>query len=276
MATLGDGAPLMAANATEQHALLARFVAVLREDERIVAAWVIGSLAHGGGDAYSDLDLLVAVRDEDFAALVVDWPTFLARLAPTVSARQLGAMDKPTITAITPDWLRFDVTLTSATDPRPHGYAAALLFAHGDTPLVAFAPSAARVSPTTLPDLIDAFLRVLGLLAVAIGRGEFIAGLTPVMLLRGLLIDLYFLDNGTPRGGAKRLNTLLTDEQRRALTDLPPLVPTRESVIAGHLALARLFLPRARHLAVAHGSVYPEAFERATLAYLQRALGVRP
>ncbi len=55
-----------------QRALLDRLVAALGEDERILAAWVIGSLARGDADAYSDVDVLVAVRAEDFAALVVD------------------------------------------------------------------------------------------------------------------------------------------------------------------------------------------------------------
>ena len=115
---------------------------------------------------------------------------------------------------------------------------------------------------------------MLGLLPIAVGRGEFIAGLTPVMLLRGYLIDLLLLQNGSQRGGAKRLNPLLTEEQRHALLALPPLTPTREDVIAGHLACARLFLPLARRLTAERQLSYPDAFERTTLAHLQRTLGL--
>lgn len=265
----------MTTGAPEQQALLDRLTAILRLDERILAAWTIGSLARGDGDAYSDVDLLVAIRGEDFAALVADWPTFLARLSPTVFAQQLGSGEKPTITAITPNWLRFDITLASAADPRPHGYAAALLFARDrDEPPAIFAPPTARVPWDRLPPLCGEFLRLLGLLPVAVGRGEYIAGLTPAMLLRGHLIELYLLENGSPSGGAKRLNPLLTEEQRRALAALPPLSATREAIIAGHLAPARLFLPRARHLMAKRRLAYPEAFEQATRAYLRRTLGV--
>lgn len=261
--------------AVEQRTFLQHLTAICREDERILAGWVIGSLASGSGDAYSDVDVLLAVRDEDFAALVADWPAFLARLTPTVFAQQLGSSEKPTITAITPDWLRFDITLVSAANRRPQGYEATALFTHDDTPSpVTFAPPSARSSCERLLSLTQEFLRVLGLLSVAVGRGEFIAGLTAVMLLRGYLIELFLLENGSPRGGAKRLNRLLTAEQHQVLTNLPPLTATHEAVVQGHLACARLFLPRARRLVAERSLLYPDEFERATLAHVQRTLGL--
>lgn len=261
--------------APEQRALLTRLVASLRADERITAAWAIGSLADGGNDEYSDIDLLAAVRPEAFTALVADWPTFLAHLTPTVFARQLGTADKPTITAITPEWLRFDLTLAATDHSRPHGYTAILLFdTGGSARAFTFAPVTSRQQWDRLPELASTFLRVLGLLPIVLGRSEFLVGPTPVMLLRDYLIDLYLIENGSPRAGAKRLNALLSAEQRRALLDLPPLAPTRGAIIAGHTAIARLFLPHARRLAATHGLAYPEAFEQATLAHLQRTIGI--
>lgn len=260
---------------TKQRALLERLTATLRGDERIVAAWVIGSLANGDGDSYSDVDLLVAVREERFGAIVADWPLFLEGLYPTVSARQLGTIDKPTISAITPEWLCFDITLASAADPRPHGYTAALLFTRDNPSPFTFAAPRAAITPDRLPDLVGAFLRILGLLPVVIGRGELIVGLAPVQYLRDSLIDLYLMENGSPRGGAKRLNSLLSEEQRHSLSALPPLAPTHDAIIESHLAIARRFLPRARRLAEQHGLAYPDAFERATLAHLQRTLGIQ-
>lgn len=44
-------------------ALLQHMLAVLRADERFVAAWLTGSLARGEGDDLSDLDLSVVVAD---------------------------------------------------------------------------------------------------------------------------------------------------------------------------------------------------------------------
>ncbi len=109
-----------------------------------------------------------------------------------------------------------------------------------------------------------------------IGRDELLVAMFGVAILRNHLIDLLLLENGVERGGAKRVNPLLTEEQRRALANLPPESPTHESLIEVHLAYARLFLPRARRLMAARGRPYPEAFERATFAYLRRTLGATP
>lgn len=257
-------------------AFVARATTILQTDARIAAAWLIGSLARGAADAYSDVDLLIAVRDQEFANVVADWPALIARLSPTVLARQIGGADKPTITAIAPDWTRFDLTLTSSADQRPHGYdGARLLFSRGQgVPLAEFTGRADQAPQARLPFIVEEFIRVLGLLPVMVGRGEFIAGLTPVMLLRGHLIEIFLLANAAQRGGAKRLNRYLTAKQRELLTALPPLAPAREAIVEGHLACARLFLPEARRLMRQYDLPYPEDFARATLAHLHRALGL--
>jgi predicted nucleotidyltransferase len=255
---------------------LGQLVDALRADPRVVGIWAIGSLANNTADRWSDVDLLVAVRDATFTPLVAAWPDFLDQIAPTVFARQLGSPEKPTITAITPQWQRFDLTLTSAADARPHGYQARPLFVRpGETVTATFAPRTPEILRCRLPALTEEFLRVLGLLPVALGRGELIAGLTPVAILRDALIELYRLENGVTRSGAKHLNTSMTEEQRRALEGLPPVAPTATAIMAGHRAIAELFLPRARRLAAVWAVEYPDAFERATLDHLDRAIGLR-
>ena len=46
--------------------LLERITQFLREDPRISAAWLTGSLAQGNADALSDLDLWLAIADPGF------------------------------------------------------------------------------------------------------------------------------------------------------------------------------------------------------------------
>lgn len=250
-----------------------QLLAVLRADERVSGVWAIGSLARGEADRWSDIDLLVAVHTERFAALAEDWQSFLAGITPTVFAQRLGADGKPTITAITQEWHRFDITLASDTDQRPHGYVAKPLFIRAGASIpFTFITTAVQVDNKRLATLINHFLRVLGLLPVIIGREEWIVGLSPVGILRDALIDLYLLENGVVRGGAKRLNSLLTDKQRQTLEALPPLTPTQGSIIANHQAIARLFLATARRLAETYDLEYPDRFERATLDYLMRSL----
>jgi hypothetical protein len=44
--------------------------------------------------------------------------------------------------------------------------------------------------------------------------------------------------------------------------------------IEGYLALARIFLPRGRRLATQTDHPWPEAYERASVSYFERSLGV--
>lgn len=63
-----------------REALLASLATSLAADERVVAAWLTGSYAHGDADAVSDIDVTVVIADEHAAALcrrdemVTAWP----------------------------------------------------------------------------------------------------------------------------------------------------------------------------------------------------------
>jgi hypothetical protein len=49
---------------------------------------------------------------------------------------------------------------------------------------------------------------------------------------------------------------------------------TLDSVIDGYLALAEIFLPRAKALAAVTGAPWPSEYEHATVSYFERSLGV--
>jgi len=68
----------------ERARLLDRIVAVLEADERVVAAWLGGSLGRGTGDAWSDVDLWVIVADERMAAVGEGRRGFVAAVGPPV------------------------------------------------------------------------------------------------------------------------------------------------------------------------------------------------
>lgn len=53
----------------EREALLSRIETVLRADERVVAAWLAGSLGRGDADALSDIDLWIVVADDVMGAV---------------------------------------------------------------------------------------------------------------------------------------------------------------------------------------------------------------
>jgi hypothetical protein len=106
----------------QRDALRERVLELAHADERIVAGAAIGSLALGGGDAYSDLDLTFAVRDDAAVSDVLgDWSR---TLADELGAVRLVDLERaPTIYRVflLPDALQFDLSLTPASRFAPAG-----------------------------------------------------------------------------------------------------------------------------------------------------------
>lgn len=250
--------------------------ALLQQDERVLAIWLTGSLGRGVGDRYSDVDLRVAVRDEALQDFAAAWYHALDQISPTVFRQRFGPPSEPIITAITPNWLRFDLAIIPATLALQRSATqAAILFDRNDT-FASVAPAAADASAqasAAVLAVIEEFLRCLGLLVVVAGRGEWLVAVDGGLRLRSLLIDLLLIANGRQRPGVKRLNSVLPPEQQQLLEQLPPLVATPAAVLGYHRACAQHFLPLARQFAGAQGIAYPERFEQATLDYLHRELG---
>ena len=85
---------------------------MLSSDDRVRGLWLSGSLARGTADGASDLDLLVAVRDEDHQAFVDTWRTWLGAITLTVVARRLpfpAGQPAAGFYSVTPGFERFDV-----------------------------------------------------------------------------------------------------------------------------------------------------------------------
>ena len=103
-----------------------RVTSVLNQDDRVRVAWLTGSLATATADAYSDLDLRVAVLSEDFARIGEWWNELIDDISPTVWKRRWpGPPDEVIISAITAEYLRFDVVVQSVLDTKPRKLQAA-------------------------------------------------------------------------------------------------------------------------------------------------------
>lgn len=254
-----------------QQPLIDHLTTFLSADERVLGAWLSGSLGKDEGDEWSDIDLIVLVDDGRCGELVSAYEKRFA--GETVYARpQFGRL----LNAITPDWQRFDLFFVERKDlARFNPTDVTLLFAKTDDRPSGGAPPA---EPSKLEATILEFIRVLGLAPVALGRGEYVLALEGAGLMRRMLVDLMMDENGVTqaqRGGALKLNRFLTAEQRAELEALPPMSATRESANATNVALARAFLPRAKRLAHERGLAWPQAYEDAMRAWLDRALGLQ-
>jgi predicted nucleotidyltransferase len=253
--------------------LVERIGAVLTADDRVLAAWLTGSLGRGDGDRWSDVDVFAAVKAEELDGFVAGWEDVAVRIAPTVLLRRTGTV----FTHVTTEWLRFDVTIAGPdTVPGRWRPEHRLLFDHAGlddrlgTQVLPLETSAAHVLGLT-----EEFLRVLGLLPVVLGRDELEVAASGAGLLRQMLVQLLVEEaGGHGRGGALRLRQVLAPDRLRLLRDLPSIAASRESAIAVHVACASAFLPLARDLARRMGATWPRELEAAAAAHLHRELGI--
>lgn len=250
---------------------------LLEARPEVEAAWLAGSLGTNGGDRFSDVDLLVLIRDGMIGAAPDALADGLSAIAMPVLLNKL--FGGRVINVVTEDWERFDLTLVQGEElARYDANALTPLFNKGDHAPPARPPIEYRPSTDALRKLVDEFLRVLGLATVVAGREEYALALSGIEHLRRLTFDLMLEQNAVApwqRGGALHRNPLLTAEQRQGMSALLPLSANRESVIEGHRAFAALFLPRARALAAEIGMDWPEAFEAATRRHLADTLGLK-
>ncbi|RZU13901.1 nucleotidyltransferase-like protein [Kribbella rubisoli] len=259
-----------------QQALIDRAEHVLSKDDRVLGVWLVGSFGRGTHDRFSDVDLWVVVAADDADSFCDDWPKTSDEISPTVFRRALGPR---VFNHITPDWLRFDVSVGTpdAIGSRTRSTAKPLYDPHGLSAELA-APGAPRQpDPHRVESITVEFLRVLGLLPVAIGREEYVVGQSGAGLLRQMLIDLMLEDVAVEdRGGALHLDRLLPADRQQLLADLPPLQATRESVITANLTCAAHFLPLARTLHTRCGITWPQELEDAARQHLLTTLSVDP
>lgn len=100
-----------------------------RRDERVVAAAIVGSFAHGGGDRWSDIDLSFAVRDDVSVSEVLDdWSRTVAEELDAVSLFDLTIEPIIYRVFLFAGCLQLDVSFTPASEFRPTSPRFRLLF----------------------------------------------------------------------------------------------------------------------------------------------------
>ncbi len=258
-------------------ALATRIAEALRDHPTVRALFLGGSHGNGLSDAYSDLDLVLVSEgggSDELAALLKQ---AIAQTGQIVMWRD-RTVTPVLINAITAPANRIDVLMYTPADVK--GYAQdrlQTLFDHDD--ILASLPKTTlhcASDPKRMAYQFEEFIRILGLLPLAIGREEYINGVAGIFHLRNLLVELLIAEtNASNRGGALQLNRLLTEEQRDLLISLPPPIATREGVIRAHKTYAAAYLHRARAYANQNAITWPEQFEDAILTYVGEALDIQ-
>lgn len=248
----------------------------LVDRSEFLGLFLAGSYGRGDADQYSDVDF-VAVTDPDRQdAAAALWRQTLENLRPIVFWNEQRGRNV-LLNAITEDWLRYDVLIIRPEDIKGRAKSTIRpVFDHGN--LYATLPD--RL-PDAVPNArrvtwqINEFIRILGLMRVGLGRGEYVLLVKGTGLLRDLLTDLMLEECPVAdKGGILHPSRLLTADQMAVLQGLPYPGPHRSEVIAAHIALAEAFFPRARRLAEQLSIEWPTRFEAATRRVLQSELGI--
>lgn len=257
----------------DQQAMIARVAETFGGNPRLKALFLSGSFGTGTADAFSDVDLLAIADPADHEALATDWRKALESIAPIVHYNRLP--HALILNAITDDWLRVDLHIASP-DHLTHAAQDALKPLVDRDNLYATlrpeTPEPAR-NPGRLGWMVSEFIRILGLTPVAVGRGEVELMTVGNTFLRRFLTDLLTIEvNPRNPGGMLHLSRVLDPGRMAVLAAVPLPQLTADSAIEANLALARVFMPRAKALCAALAVEWPTAFETATRRNLQRAL----
>jgi hypothetical protein len=224
----------------QRDALRDRVLALAESDPRVVAGAAVGSLALGGGDRFSDLDLTFAVADDVAVAEVLD--DWTRTLSEELGAVHLVDLERAPIiyrVFLLPDALQFDLSLTPAARFAPGGPRFRLLF--GET-----AESMRAPTPPSAEDLFGWGI-VYGLHARAcIERGRVWQAEHYIAAVRDQALSLACLRHELPAVLA------------RGYDDLPAeVLATFDETRAGSLEPKRL----RRALSAAMGALMREARE---------------
>jgi hypothetical protein len=128
------------------------------EDERVVAGAAVGSLAVGGGDRFSDLDLTFGIADAASVGQVLD--DWTGTLTAEFEAVRLVDLERGPTTYrvfLLPEALQFDLSMTSATEFRPAGPKFRLLFGETAPDASETRQSSGGIFIPTLPVAADVF-----------------------------------------------------------------------------------------------------------------------
>jgi predicted nucleotidyltransferase len=257
-----------------QQAVIERARTLLPEDERILAVYLIGSYGTGQADEFSDVDVHCVVTDESAVWFEQHWTEPLTTIAgPTVLADRLPGLIGGL--GITPDWLHVDLLFhpLAAFDRLQYDGVKVLfdrdgtLFPDGDQPHESSVPG----TPYWPDRAVNLFFYFLGNLVTVLGRDERVVANQGLGAVRDQFITLLLAERGVRRtGGAKRLNSLLSPEQRNCLEHIPPAGYDRAGLIAANQYLCREFIRRGTALAELTENPWPHGFVDATLSHLQR------
>jgi hypothetical protein len=254
-------------------------LAVCENDPRIRALWLSGSLAKGTADGGSDLDILIAVRDEAFDDFVAHWRDWLGSITPTLIARELpfapGSFYSTTI-----GFQRLDVIAerVSSLPDTPHRYRRVVFDRDGLDAAVPAPEPIPGPNPAKLVGIVEEFFRILAISPFMLDqRRDYLVVLEGVHTLRQMLYDVFVESNQPlPPMGIKQWSAKLTPQQREIMHALPAATPDRDSLVSAMRTVVEAMRTAGRRAAVSCGCRWPGRLEDEVMRFFNEALDQPP
>jgi len=240
---------------------------VFASDKRVRGMWVHGAIARHAADAASDLDIDIAVVDEDFDAFAKSWREWLAAITPTVSAVELGP---GSFYALAPTCARLDV-ISERVSELPTSWLTRRMTVFDRDNLTSLVPPIADPppNPNTIDYLIRETLRQAANFETVTVRDDWLLGVVAVTSVHGMLYQLFAEANKPqPATGPKQWSIKLEPRHRALLQQLPVPQPNPESVLTARQAALRTFLAEAPAIAAQNDVPWPVDLADAVLNYL--------
>jgi hypothetical protein len=247
--------------------LFDRAASLFAADNRVRAMWVHGAMARDAADAASDLDVSLAVRDDDFTAFAAEWETWLAAITPTVSVRRIS---DGSFYALSAACERFDVISERVSKLRTTSLSRRIVVFDKDG-LHALIPPPDDPKPKAadIAYAIQETLRQAANFPTVIVRNDWLLGVIAVQQVQMFLYQLFAESNKPmPPSGPKQWSYKLTPHHRQLLEGLPVAAPTRQSVMAAREAAFSAFFTEVPPIAAKAGVAWPRELEAAVRRYL--------
>ncbi len=255
-----------------------RLLAVAEADERIRALWLSGSLAKGTADGGSDLDCLLAIRDEDFDEFAAGWREWLATITPTLLARELPSAHG-SFYSTTTGCERLDVVCepVSKLPTSRHRYRLVVFDRDGldatvPAPELRPGPDKDRLGWT-----VAEFFRIEAITPFMLNqRRDYLCVVQGVQDLQRILYNVFVECNQPqPPMGVKQWSARLTAAQREILTALPVARPERDSIVAALRAVIAAMRTAGRAAVTACGGSWPSELDDGVQRFVEQNLPLR-
>ena len=255
----------------EYRELLSRAHDVFENDDRVRGMWLHGAIARGALDAGGDLDIDIAVRDDDVEAFASEWQSWLADITPTVSAVPLPGMPG-CFYALTPTCERMDVITEAVRDIATSQLTRRLVVFDRDGLTASVpAPFDPGPSPDALRYLVEEPLRQAANVPTVVVRSDWLLGVVAVQQIHQFLYLLFAEANKPqPPTGPKQWSVKLSASHRAMLEALPVPQPDLQSILDARQAALELLISEGRRVVEANGGAWPVDLAEAVLSYLER------